>query len=898
MWIRWRPGSSDESPWTEVEVRSVSVRAAFAFLAEPPEAGTRGVFEVRRADGVVDRRGVCRVVFVREGVGAGLELRRAVGPSEAISSSTPREPDYEPAPPSSHFRKPRSSGRARRSSDFPTPPASVRPPPESVRPAASPPEQPATARPPYRGEPTPLAEPRPPTRRPSSDYPTPPASYRPPAPGSAAKPSSFQPPAPPSVDAVFSSSPPPAPDLPDIGDLDLESPDPAAEWGHGLAGRSSFGDDPPPSPIPDLPPSPLSPLPAASPLATQVEVPDDAGLPSLDDFELPPDGGAAFGLPDLGPPSAPPGFPPGISQPPEPEFETYDAQVSASDPPPRPISEPPVGEMVAAEATVAQVATRTRGRGATEGFAIGIDLGTSNTCASIVSDGVPKVIPTRYGTHTVPSVYARVGHRVLVGEPAVKRMVLDPRETIYGSKRLVGRAYTEELAFDYQPYFAYRLAETRDHHFGAAIDNDVVSFEEVATALLEEVRDVASRHLGGPIDRAVITVPAYFTEVQREAVKRAARAARLMVDQLVPEPTAAALAHGYSQTQPGNYVVFDLGGGTFDVSVMRAQDGEFQVLAIGGDPFLGGIDVDDMIANYLLEELHRELRTRVDPTAQQLARLREMAEECKRGLSVQETFAVSAKHFTTHEGRPFDLNVTVSRSVLEGLAAPFIERLLQITRETVAAAGLVPQDVHELLLVGGMSRMPLVHSQVEELFSRRADRRLNPDEAVAIGAGLLASRIREVRLLDVLPLSIGIAVEGRRFLRLVPRNTPLPASKSFVVQTTQDLQTRYELPLYQGERRDAMQNEYLGTLIVEGITAREAGRAIDIELQLDEQAVLSVSARDGITGSPLEVHVARDHSATEAQQGQGSYTGEADAEGARLGSPLGRFFQKVRGLFG
>ncbi len=689
-----------------------------------------------------------------------------------------------------------------------------------------------------------------------------------------------------------SDHPPPSSDGIDLdAELDRSPPSP-------LGGLPDIDIDMDESPMPDigsLPPielddgplRPPTPAPEQSPA-----VPREPAMPSDDDFGLPPDHGGGFGLPDL--------EPAGIEEPP-PAFENYERAVSESQRPPAldpEWSEPPPGLPSGSHDPV-RIETRTRGRGTTEGFAIGIDLGTSNTCASVVLDGVPQVIPTRYGTHTVPSVYARVGHRVLVGEPAVKRMVLDPGETIYGSKRLIGRAYTDSVAFDYQPYFAYQLAETRDHRFGAAIDGDVVSFEEVATALLEEVRDVASRFLGGPIDRAVITVPAYFTEVQREAVKRAARAARIMVDQLVPEPTAAALAFGHHSARKGNYVVFDLGGGTFDISVMRASEGDFQVLAIGGDPFLGGIDIDDMIANYLLEELHREIRVRIDPTPQQLARLREVAEECKRGLSVQETFAVSLKHFTRNEGRPVDLNATVSRAMLEELAGPYVARLLEITRETVAAAGLEPDDVHELILVGGMSRMPLVHKHVEQLFHRRADRKTNPDEAVAIGAALLASRIREVNLIDVLPLSIGIAGEGRRFLRLVPRNTSLPTSKSFVVRTDRDQQTRYELPLYQGERRDATRNEYLGTVVIEGLAPREAGREIDLELQLDDQAVLSVVARDGLTGSTLDVNLSRDVSATEARDGQDEYTGSSeDGEGESLESPLGRFFQKVRGLFG
>jgi molecular chaperone DnaK len=915
LWIQWR--GQDPTSWIQVDVRSVSVRAAFALLDEPPEPGTQGLFEARAPDGKVLRRGVCRVVFVREGVGAGLELRRSV--SSAGSHSSP-PPAYEPVPPSSHFRRPKSDEASRASTPKPRERDTFRPPekaPARADAVGAVPDRPRGPDVPEPQAPEPRAplEPDVPTAAelpgldvgdldldlgPASGFGSAPPDgleldlHGSPEANGAPEPIELDedPWDPPPSEPEITGRPGTAPAVSesDLGidlDVDLDLTPPSRPRPPRAVDESAAGSG---DPSPGLPLSPSDEPPTSDrvrrPPPTLDDLPPDPGLPSLDEYPLPDA--------DLPEPDAP------ESLQPAPLFENYERAVSESQRPPGldegRVSEPPPGEPTDEQAV--QIETRTHGRGTTEGFAIGIDLGTSNTCASIVQNGSARVIPTRYGTHTVPSVYARVGHRVLVGEPAVKRMVLDPGETIYGSKRLIGRAYTESVAFDYQPYFAYRLAETRDHRFGAAIDGEVVSFEEVATALLEEVRDVASRHLGGPIDRAVITVPAYFTEVQREAVRRAARAARIMVDQLVPEPTAAAVAFGHRSARKGNFVVFDLGGGTFDISVMTAKDGDFEVLAIGGDPFLGGIDVDDMIANYLLEELHREIRERIEPTPQQLARLREVAEECKRGLSVQETFAIFLKHFTTVDGRPVDLKATVSRRTLEQIAEPFVQRLLEITRETVAAAGLEPDDVHELLLVGGMSRMPLVHDHVEALFHRRSDRKINPDEAVALGAALLASRIREVHLIDVLPLSIGIAGEGRRFLRLVPRNTSLPTTKSFVVRTERDLQTRYELPLYQGERRDATRNEYLGTLVIEGLAPRDAGRTIDVELQLDDQAVLSVVARDGVTGSPLQVCLSRDVSATEAQESHDEYSGAQESDDERLASPLGRFFRKVRGLFG
>ena len=542
----------------------------------------------------------------------------------------------------------------------------------------------------------------------------------------------------------------------------------------------------------------------------------------------------------------------------------------------------------------ATLATRTAGRGATEGHTMGIDLGTSNVCAATMVNGEVKIIPTRYNTISTPSVYSRIGGRVLVGDAAVKRMVLDPRSTVYGSKRLIGRAYTPELAADYQPYFAYPLVETHEHRFGAELNREIVSFEEVAAAFLREMAENAKKFLEGPIDRTVITVPAYFSDAQREAVRRAARGAGLMVEQLVSEPTAAALAYGHGRSGGGTFVVFDVGGGTFDVSILNVHHGDFKVLATGGDPFLGGLDVDDMVANYLLEELHRETRERLEPSPQQLARLREVAEECKRGLSVQETFAVHLNHFLTVDEEPVDLSATVSRKTLERLAEPFVDRLLDIAAETVSAAGLSAKDIDEVLLVGGMSRMPLVQERVESFFGRRCNRRVNPDEAVARGAALLASRIREVNLADVLPLSIGIAGPGRTFLRLLPRNTPIPAQRDFVVRP--DPGPVYELPLFQGERRDAAENEYLGTLVIAGLASGAEERGIDLTLTLDHQAMLGLVARDGLTGAGLSVSIKRDRSATHVREAQEEYSGPAEAEPERLGSALGRFFSRVRGF--
>ncbi|MCB9603788.1 MAG: Hsp70 family protein, partial [Sandaracinus sp.] len=333
----------------------------------------------------------------------------------------------------------------------------------------------------------------------------------------------------------------------------------------------------------------------------------------------------------------------------------------------------------AVEPRVARVATRIRGKGASESYTIGIDLGTSNTCASIVEDGRARVIPTRTGSPTVPSVLAIVDGQVRVGQPAAKRLVLNPQETIYGSKRLVGRAYAEELADEFQPYFAFPLVETPDHQFGARLPDRIVSFEEVSERLLREVREYAVEHLTGPVDRAVVTVPAYFGETQREAVRRAARKAGLAVPRVVAEPTAAAVAYGYGRKEKATLVVFDLGGGTFDVSILKLDGSRFEVIATGGDAFLGGIDVDDLLANHLVESFKRTERLEsFEPDATQIARLREAAEQCKKGLSVQKKFSVSLPHFAMVEGGARTLTANLTQEELFELTRGFCERLVTI----------------------------------------------------------------------------------------------------------------------------------------------------------------------------------------------------------------------------
>ena len=627
------------------------------------------------------------------------------------------------------------------------------------------------------------------------------------------------------------------------------------------------------------PPPPDDALPASPPPSI-----DDDALPGLDDAEL------LFGDPVEG-----------ASLPPDDDNRRSDEDLSrwrkatrSSESPRADVAE---DEVEAADTSPSQegfgaeVQVATRRSASPTGHVIGIDLGTSNTCASVVVDGQPKVIPTRWGTSTIPSVLANVDGRLVVGHAAAKRMILEPSEAIYGSKRLVGRVFSRELHEEFQPYFAYALIETEAHGFGAPVGGRIVTFEEVAMRLLSEVRMVAEEHLGAAVTHAVITVPAYFAETQRQAVREAARRAGLVVGRLVNEPTAAAVAYGYLRPQNAMLLVFDLGGGTFDVSIVEVEGDRFEVLGTGGDAFLGGIDVDDLLAARVFERFLEENHLSLEPTPQMIARLREAAEEAKRELSVQQSFHVHLRHYASADGRPLDLDVTVTQEELHELARPFTERLLQITADVLREQNLAPARIDEVLLVGGSTRLPFVEEAVSAFFHTRPSKRINPDEAVALGAALLAERGGLVELVDVLPLSIGIAGPGRTMLRLIARNTTIPVDRRFTAHTEEQDQARLAIPLFQGERTDATENEYLGTLVVEDLPSGPPGREIDLLLRLDANGALGARARDTLSRRPLRSRIDSRRSVADVRDELGEFDGPEQPRETRQGSALGRFFR-------
>lgn len=534
------------------------------------------------------------------------------------------------------------------------------------------------------------------------------------------------------------------------------------------------------------------------------------------------------------------------------------------------------------------------------GIIIGIDLGTTNTCAAWVVDGRAKIIPGRTGTNTIPSMitFDPDGHWY-VGQRAADRQILYPQRTVYGSKRLVGRTFRADLAAELQQHFAYPLGEAVGQRFGVRIDDRVISMDTIAARVLDEVRSTAEAHLGTKIEAAVVTVPAYFSEVQRDAVRRAAREANLVVHRIVNEPTAAAVAYGHKQQgQPRSRVaVWDFGGGTFDFSLVDVSDGRLEVLGTGGDNFVGGSDVDDLLASHLLTEFQRIERLSFEPDPQQLARLREAAESAKRALSGQTEHVVELPEFLREPKKT--LRVEVTRGQLDAMCRPLIERTLDIAREVMGSVGLGPGDVDDVLLVGGSTRIPAVQEAVAAYFQRRPSKGINPDEAVALGAALLADDIGNPNapaLLDILPMTIGYGTSGHRFVPVVARNSRLPAEQEVTFDA--DLLGNVTLALFQGESLDVGGNEYLCSVIVEDRSLWDQGR-VTLRLSFDEHCIMAVDARNARTGKPLPTRLDRTRALEDILRELGTYAGPPVAKKWSMPpSKMGRLLGKLWKAFG
>jgi molecular chaperone DnaK len=529
------------------------------------------------------------------------------------------------------------------------------------------------------------------------------------------------------------------------------------------------------------------------------------------------------------------------------------------------------------------------------GVIIGIDLGTTNTCASYVVDGRPKIIPGRTGTNTIPSMITfEPDGSFHIGQRAADRQVMYPMRTIYGSKRLLGRTFRHELAEELQRHFAYPLAEAEGQRFGARIDDRVISMDTVAARVLDEVRSTAEEFLKTTVEAAVITVPAYFSEVQRDAVRRAAATAKLAVHRIVNEPTAAAVAYGHKELQTARVAVWDFGGGTFDFSVVDVSDGKLEVVATGGDNFCGGSDFDDLLASHLLAEFQKSAGGAIEPSPQQIARLRTAAEEAKRMLSTQDDYVVELLEFTRNPNR--NLSVEVTRERFEALTRPLIERTIAIAEEVMRAGEILPKDVEDVLLVGGTTRIPAVQASVAQLFGRRPSKRINPDEAVALGAALLADEVgKSPTLLDILPMTVGRGIAHRRFEPIVARHARLPVRKELVLDA--DVLGSVTVPLFQGDAKDTAQNEYLCTAMVEDRSLWDRGR-VRLVLSFDEHCVMTVEALNDRTGKPLAVRLDRTRPVEEVLLDLGTFEGVEVEKWQLPETMLGRVLGGFARLFG
>ena len=488
------------------------------------------------------------------------------------------------------------------------------------------------------------------------------------------------------------------------------------------------------------------------------------------------------------------------------------------------------------------------------GLTVGIDLGTTNSCVAFARDGRAEVLLSRGGHRTIPSVVAFDEQgRLLVGQAAKAQMIVNPRDTVHGAKRLVGRPFQSPTVQACRDRFHYEIVEGTGGEAAVRFAGREFTLKQVQAFVLRSLRQSASDALGEKVGRAVITVPAHYGDAQRQAVRDAGALAGLEVVRILNEPTAAALAYGYGRSLDRRVLVYDLGGGTFDASLLDVEGDVYEVLATGGDTFLGGADFDSQVVDHLawrFAERYGFAPPR-DPVVWQ--RIRDAAEEVKIALSSRDVAIASAPFLCkTREGGDADLKVEVSRALLEEITEALVDRTVALAREVVASRILDGRGVEDVLLVGGQSRMPLVWRKIREAFGVEPNKGVHPDEAVAIGAALLADsdcRIDSVVLIDVLPVGIGVGLPGGRVAPIFPRNTRLPAKKSYEVSTTRDGQGEIELAVFQGDRAQVAECDYLGTVRVERLPPAPRGAVrISLEFHLGAEGILSARARNLATG--------------------------------------------------
>ncbi len=536
---------------------------------------------------------------------------------------------------------------------------------------------------------------------------------------------------------------------------------------------------------------------------------------------------------------------------------------------------------------------------------LGIDLGTTNSCFAIMEGGEAKVLENSEGARTTPSMVAFTDTDRLVGYPAKRQAVTNPENTLFAIKRLIGRRFDSPEVEKDKNLVPFKIVTGDNGDAWVDVKGTKYAPSQISAIVLQKIKEFAESYLGEKIEKAVITVPAYFNDSQRQATKDAGKIAGLEVLRIINEPTAAALAYGMDKKATGTIAVYDLGGGTFDISILEIGDGVFEVKSTNGDTFLGGEDFDQRLVNYLADEFKKE--NNIDLKADRLAlqRLKEAAEKAKIELSSATQTEINLPFITadmsTGTPIPKHLNIKLTRAKLESIVEDLIERTVEPCKKAMADAGVNPSDISEVILVGGMTRMPKVQEKVKEIFGKEPHKGVNPDEVVAVGAaiqgGVLMGDVKDVLLLDVTPLSLGIETLGGVFTRLIDRNTTIPTRKSQVFSTAEDGQTAVTIRVFQGEREIAAHNKLLGQFDLVGIPPAPRGMPqIEVTFDIDANGIVNVSAKDKATNKEQAIRIQASGGLSDADIEKMVKDAEANAEADKKKKELVEAKNQAEGL--